>query len=128
MQQLLASPDGVLPIVNPAGGSQGLVLLEEIREAWNEKDLNEIAVAADVAKAVRSISPAMELQAALDLMEAENTSALPVESEGRVVGVLTRDAVGRFLFEEYLRVGRDRTRSGGAQARPGLPSGAPLQG
>jgi CIC family chloride channel protein len=105
MKQLFASRAAALPCGPDEAGAFGLVLLDEAKAVWQERDLDGVIVAADLMRPIPSVEIDSELVTALQLMDARGVDALPVYDpvQQSAVGVVTRADIGRFLFHQFAR-------------------------
>jgi CIC family chloride channel protein len=89
----------VLPVVDEAGRLLGVVTPEEVNVALQSSAAAPHLVAADLARGgVTPLSPDDDLDRALELFVENDLLALPVVSDGRLVGVVRRaDVVGEYL-------------------------------
>ncbi|MHB8877675.1 MAG: chloride channel protein [Myxococcaceae bacterium] len=106
VELLVSAKDGALPVLDRGGALYGIALLDQVRDLWQDEQLDGVLVATDVARKVAAISPDSDLAGALRVMDAEGVGALPVggATQGERPGsVITRAEIGRFLFGQYLR-------------------------
>ena len=77
----------------------GVISRRDVERAQRE-GRGSLAVKSCMAHKVRSISPDASLQEALDQMTAHNIGRLPVLDGARIVGILSREDVLGYLYEE----------------------------
>lgn len=85
-------------VVMDGDDPQGLITPHEIKEV--DVPMRPIKVAADVMKPFGSIitaAPESSVESALETMAKEDVNQLPVISEGRLVGMISRDMIVRYL-------------------------------
>lgn len=99
--------DGVfahLVVVDARGAPRGVVDLEAIREMLFDPDVVEVAVAADVMRAVTPLAPTTDLHHALGHIIEAGVSAVPiVDGGGAMIGLLTQERIGRAYHGEVVR-------------------------
>lgn len=102
--RLLTSKDGALAVRLGESGACGVVLTDYVRELFADAQLKTMLIAADIAIRAPAIPGDAELDAAVALMNEHGVDALPVVDTpaGEVVGIVTRSAIGRFVFDRYL--------------------------
>jgi Zn-dependent protease len=85
-------------VVARAGMLQGLITLKEIRDVPRESwPVSTVADAMVPLERVRAVSPNDPLLKALDLMQEAEVNQLPVVSDGRLAGMVTREDVLRAI-------------------------------
>jgi len=86
-------------LVVDEGRLQGILTLSEIRsvsqQAWESTQAGEIMTPVDRLKAAQ---PDQDVLSILGEMDEGNIDQMPVVSEGRVIGVIARDSLARFLY------------------------------
>jgi CIC family chloride channel protein len=89
----------VLPVVDDAGRLLGVVTPEEVSVALQSSAAGPMLVAADLTRGgVTPLTPDDDLDRALELFVENDLLALPVVTDGRLVGVVRRaDLVGEYL-------------------------------
>jgi len=96
--QLVSSESGALPVLDEQGKPAGLVQVEDLREVWNDRDLDAVLVALDLMRPVRPVLAQASLAEALGRMDAADLDALPVvdpDRPGYPSGVVTRAGAQR---------------------------------
>jgi CIC family chloride channel protein len=96
--QLVSSESGALPVLDEAGHPVGLVQVEDLREVWNDADLDPVLVALDLMRPAAPILAQASLAEALARMDAADLDALPVvdrDRPGYPYGVVTRAGAQR---------------------------------
>ena len=96
--QLVSSESGALPVLDEQGKPAGLVQVEDLREVWNDRDLDAVLVALDLMRPVRPVLAQASLAEALGRMDAADLDALPVvdpDRPGYPYGVVTRAGAQR---------------------------------
>ena len=94
--QLVSSESGALPVLDEQGKPAGLV--QDLREGWNDRDLDPVLVALDLMRPVRPVLTQASLAEALGRMDAADLDALPVvdpDRPGYPSGVVTRAGAQR---------------------------------
>ncbi len=85
-------------LVTDAGVVKGLITLRNIKSvpqsSWDATRVDKIMVPADQLKAVRPEQDALSI---LEQMDDNDINQMPVVSEGRIIGLITRDNLVRFL-------------------------------
>ena len=85
-------------LVNRGADTVGLMTLHRIKEVprpnWGKTSTAQVMLPLEESK---RISPATELWAALELMDRDGVNQLPVMTDSRVVGMLSREDVVTFL-------------------------------
>ena len=96
--QLVSSECGALPVLDEAGYAAGLVQVEDLREVWNDADLDPVLVALDLMRPAAPLLAQASLAEALARMDAADLDALPVvdpDRPGYPYGVVTRAGAQR---------------------------------
>jgi len=96
--QLVSSEAGALPVLDERGEAAGLVQVEDLREVWNDAELDPVLVALDLMRPVLPVLAQASLAEALARMDAADLDALPVvdpDRPGYPYGVLTRTGAQR---------------------------------
>jgi chloride channel protein, CIC family len=96
--QLVSSESGALPVLDERGQPAGLVQVEDLREIWNDAELDPVLVALDLMRPVRPVLAQASLSEALARMDAADLDALPVVDPDRPAypyGVVTRTGAQR---------------------------------
>jgi chloride channel protein, CIC family len=96
--QLVSAESGALPVLDEHGNVAGLVQVEDLREVWNEAELDPVLIALDLMRAVRPVLAQTSLADALERMDAADLDALPVVDPDRPAypyGVVTRTGAQR---------------------------------
>ena len=96
--QLVSSEAGALPVLDEHGNPAGVVQVEDLREVWNDADLDPVLVAVDLMRAAPPVLARTSLAEALARMDAADLDALPVvdpDRPGYPYGVLTRTGAQR---------------------------------
>lgn len=103
--QLLATEDGVLPVLAPNGRLYGIVDVARVRDVWREPAVKPLLVADDLSIPVHPLTTNADLQAALVRMDAEDLDALPViDARSQMPwGIITRSAIRRVLQSSRAR-------------------------
>ncbi len=87
----------------------GLITLGDIRhvprEQWTQTPVGMVMIPAD---RLHAISPTQNLNDVLSLMGSHDVNQLPVVENGRVVGILSRDAIIRYI-EVHRSLGQQTT-------------------
>jgi Zn-dependent protease/CBS domain-containing protein len=100
---LLATAQHEFAVVDAFGKPVGLLARENILSALKEHD-REAAIADFMRATIRTISPAMPLEEALDQLYRQGASALCVtDRDGVLVGLLTRENVAEMMMIKSLR-------------------------
>ncbi len=90
-------------LVREDGEVVGLVTLQNIaaipQRQWPYLTARQVMVQVD---RLEGIGPYMELQAAIQKMESENRQSLPVVQDQKLVGILSRDNVMRYLSTRHV--------------------------
>ncbi len=85
-------------LVTDAGVVKGLVTLQNIksvpRSNWDTTPVEKIMIPADQLKAVRPEQDALSI---LEQMNENDINQMPVVNEGKIIGLITRDNLARFL-------------------------------
>ncbi|HEX7897000.1 MAG TPA: site-2 protease family protein [Planctomycetota bacterium] len=109
-------------VVARAGLLEGLITLREIRdvprESWHVSTVGDAMVPVE---RVRAVSPTDTLLKALDLMQEAEVNQLPVVSDGRLAGMITREDVLRAI-SIHLELGGDGVEEPAAPTRGQLSS------
>jgi len=89
----------------------GLITLSDIRhiprEQWPQTPVGLVMVPAE---RLHTVTPQQSLKDTLPLMNGQDVNQLPVVQDGKLVGVLTRDAIIRSL-EIRRSLGLDRNKA-----------------
>jgi len=96
--QLVSSESGALPVLDERGEAAGLVQVEDLREVWNDAQLDSVLVALDLMRPARPVLAQASLAEALARMDAADLDALPVvdpDRPGYPYGVVTRAGAQR---------------------------------
>ncbi|HXX48861.1 MAG TPA: chloride channel protein [Myxococcota bacterium] len=108
---LLASRDATLPVVDADGRLVGLVTAEQLRPVFDERQLDGVVVAGDLAAPPAALVPRDDLYRALELFRESGCPQLPVmEPEhgddplrGRILGWLDYRDMMRAYEQELVR-------------------------
>lgn len=105
MDLLLSAESGTLPVLDADGKVYGIVQVEQLREVWQDRALNMMLVASDLARKLPVLSPESDLTHALHAMDHEDVDALPVASVAgsNTCGLITRAAIRRLLYAHHAR-------------------------
>ena len=99
-----AGPLAHLVVVDSGRRPRGVVDLDSVREVLFDKEVAEVAVAADVMRPVTPLGLDVDLHHALGHMIEAGVSAAPiVDGEGKLVGVLSQELVSRAYHAEVVR-------------------------
>jgi CIC family chloride channel protein len=96
--QLVSAESGALPVLDEDGNAAGLVQVEDLREVWNDAQLDPVLVALDLMRPVRPVLARATLAEALARMDAADLDALPVvdpDRPGYPYGIVTRAGAHR---------------------------------
>ena len=102
LAEALGGHQTTFPIVDPDGVLGGVIRLQDLHQALDDRGaLEAVVVAADLATPCRTVSEGTTVEEALDLLTETGAELLPVVDEGeRVVGVvLAGDILERYSHE-----------------------------
>jgi CBS domain-containing protein len=104
------------PVVDADGNFVGLITLDDLRrtprDSWTDRHVADVMVPAG---ALPSVAPGVQVLEALRLLAERDTECLPVLEEGRLVGLIHRRDITRYL-DIHLPRGEPPRR--GVLARP----------
>jgi CIC family chloride channel protein len=106
LRQASESSQAVFPVTDEQGEVTGLVTLESVRAFFYDEDMGKLAIAADCAGPLVSVSPNDSLAVALEQFAASHCQQLPVvdgDEHQRIVGLLSYEALLQAYSQELLR-------------------------
>lgn len=104
VEKLTAGILAHLVVVDGKGRPRGVVDLEAIREILFDREVAEVAVAADVMRAIAPLPATTDLHHALGHMIEAGASAAPiVDADGAMIGLLSQELIGRAYHAEVVK-------------------------
>ena len=102
---VMGNPGLYFPVVDDRQRLQGVISLDDLKEYLADQELARLVVAKDIAnEAVLTLTPEDNLLDALRKMNMAEMDELPVESEGRLVGIVSR----KDIMKAYQRAVLER--------------------
>ncbi len=104
VEKLTAGVLAHLVVIDAKGRPRGVVDLDAIREILFDREVAEVAVAADVMRPIAPLPKTTDLHHALGHMIEAGVSAVPVVGEGgEMIGLLSQERIGRAYHAEIVR-------------------------
>ena len=128
MEKFLESRRHILHVVDADGGYHGLIAMQDILEAAEDRRLDSVLVAIDLARPIPSVAPEEPISGIMERFWFQEFGELPVlrgTATPRFVGVVTRrDVLGAFDREVLRRrILTARYRRAGPRTASALPLG-----
>jgi hypothetical protein len=102
LAQALGSGQTTFPLVDPEGRLSGVVRVQDLHRALDDRgSLEGVVVAADLGSPIQALRDTENMEQALELLTASGTDLLPVVDGGdRLLGtVFAQDVLGRYAHE-----------------------------
>lgn len=104
VEKLTAGVLAHVVVVDAVGRPRGVVDLDGLRELLFDRDVAEVAVAADVMRPIAPLPVSCDLHRALGHMIEAGASAVPiVDGDGAIVALLSQEVIGRAYHAEVVR-------------------------